>query len=457
MSAPQSLPARLRWVLPLYRLLWCAGLPAALAYLWWRGRRDPDYARHLAERFGDGPVPAGAVWVHAVSLGETRSAFPLVRALLARGETVVTTHLTPAGRRAAEAAFAEECAGGRVSVRYLPVEQGWAWRRLLRRAHPKLILSLEIEIWPVMIAEAARAGIPLWLINSQVPERSLPRATRLARWLGHPVAGVAGVLAKSDRHAARFRALGAPNVHVGGELRFDQQWPEAHPAAAAALADAAGLRGRGVVTLASVVAGEDRTYLRAIEAVQEAAARDGMAPPLFVYVPRAPERFAQTGDWLEQAGQRVVRRSRFLDAALTPTQAPRGLCDADILLGDSMGEMYFYLALADAVVIGGGFVPKGAHNVIEPLSLKKPVLVGPHVWTIEYPGREAQAAGVLEICDTGARLAQRLSELLRDRAAIDGRRDRAGEFLRTHAGATARSLQVLAPALDGGGADATQR
>lgn len=454
MSAPPGFPAPLRWALLLYRLLWFAGLPVALGYLWWRGRRDPEYARHWAERFGGGAVPAGAVWVHAVSLGETRSAFPLIQALLARGETVVTTHLTPAGRRAAEAAFAAERAAGRVSVRYLPVEQGWAWRRLLRRARAKLILSLEIEIWPVMIAEAARAGVPLWLANSQVPERSLPRAMRVARWLGHPVAGVAGVLAKSDRQADRFRALGARNVHVTGELRFDQQVPEAHLDAAAALTDAAGFRRRGVVTLASVVAGEDRTYLGAIEAVQREAARDGLAPPMFVYVPRAPERFAQTGDWLEQAGQRVIRRSQALDDALAPQVDPQALSGADILLGDSMGEMYFYLALADAVVIGGGYVPKGAHNVIEPLSLQKPVLVGPHVWTIEYPGREAQADGALEICDTQAQLAQRLSALLRDRVTLDGRRDRARAFLQAHAGATARSLQVLEPVLDGGGGDA---
>ena len=233
-------PLTLRLALLAYRAGWYAALPLVAAYLWRRGRRDPAYARHWGERFGGGPDMAGAVWVHAVSLGEMRSAVPLVRALLDRGERVVTTHLTPAGRRAAEDAFGPEIADGRVTVRYLPVETGAAWRRLWRKGRPKLGLVLEIEIWPVMILEAARAGVPLWLVNSQVPARSLPRARRLARLLGHPVAAVSGVLAKSERHAARFRELGAPDVRACGELRFDQPIPQAQ-------LDAAG-RGRRAAT-----------------------------------------------------------------------------------------------------------------------------------------------------------------------------------------------------------------
>ena len=435
---------RLRLALLLYRALWWAALPLALLYLRARARRDPAYGRHVEERWGRGPTLQGAVWVHAVSLGEMRSAAPLVRALLDRGERVVTTHLTPAGRRAAEAAFGPEIAEGRLVARYLPFETGPAWRRFLAATRPKLGLALEVEIWPLMIAEAARADFPLYLANSQVPGRSYRRARALARLLGHPVAGVAGVLTKSERQAARFRALGAPNVRVTGELRFDQPIPPALLEAAAALRPQIA---RPVVTVASVVEGEDALYLDSYRRLQAAFRARGAPPPLFIHVPRAPERFGLAGDFLEAEGQRVVRRSRSLDAGLGVAD-PGALADADILLGDSMGEMYFYLALADLAMVGGGFLPSGAHNVIEPLALKKPVLSGPTIWTIEYPGEEAVEAGVLRLCASPAELAGEIERLLSDPAAMEGIAAKAEVFFAAHAGATARTMAVLAPLLD---------
>ena len=436
---------RLRLALLPYRLLWWAALPFALLYLRRRARRDPAYGAHLDERRGGGPTLPGAVWVHAVSLGEMRSAVPLVRALLDRGESVVTTHLTPAGRRAAEAAFAPEIAAGRLLPRYLPFELAPAWRRFLAATRPKLGLALEIEFWPLMIAEAARAGVPLYLANSQVPARSYRRARLLARLLGHPVAGTAGSFAKSERHAARLRALGAPNVRVAGELRFDQPVPAHLTEAAARLKPRLG---RPVVTVASVVEGEDRLYLDCYRRLQAQARAEGSRPPLFIHVPRAPERFGAAGDLLAAEGQRVLRRSAALDAALAGDPGPLGA--ADILLGDSLGEMYFYLGLGDIAVAGGGFLASGAHNVIEPLALKKPVLSGPHIWTIEYPAEEALAAGVLGLCADPAALAEEIARLLGDPAALAAAGGKAERFFAAHAGAAGRILTALTPLLDRG-------
>ena len=249
--------------------------------------------------------------------------------------------------------------------------------------------------------------------------------------------------------AERFRALGAPNVHVVGELRFDQPIPARLTEAAARLLDGPTgmmLRGRHVVALASVVEGEDDLYLAAYRLVQERFRAAGRVPPLFIHIPRAPERFAQVGDMLEASGQRVLRRSRAFDADLALTDPE--VAEADILLGDSLGEMYFYLALSDLAVVGGGFVEKGAHNVIEPLALRKPVLVGPHVWTIEYPGREAEAAGVLRICPTIPDLAQAMGDLLLDPAALAAISRRTESFFADHSGATARSMAILEPLLE---------
>jgi 3-deoxy-D-manno-octulosonic-acid transferase len=434
---------RLRLALLLYRALWWAGLPLALLYLRRRAKRDPAYGLHMDERWGRGPALPGAVWVHAVSLGEMRSGVPLVRALLDRGERVLTTHLTPAGRRAAETAFAPEIAEDRVLARYLPFEFGLAWRRFLAANRPKLGLALEVEFWPVMIAECARAGVPLYFANSQVPGKSFPRARRLARLLGHPVAGAAGVFAKSERHAARFRALGARSVAATGELRFDQPVPPRLLAAAAALKPALA---RPVVAVASVVEGEDALYLDLYRRLQASFRGRGAVPPLFLHIPRAPERFGQAGDLLAAEGQRILRRSEVLDSALAGN--PAALNAADILLGDSMGEMYFYLALADIAVTGGGFLPSGAHNVIEPLALEKPVLTGPHIWTIEYPGEEAAQAGVLTICPDIPAMAREIEALLSDPAAMAAWVGKVEAFFGAHGGATARVMAALAPLLD---------
>lgn len=434
----------LRLLVGLYRLAWYPALPLVLGYFLWRGRQDRGYLRHWNERLGAGPAPDGAVWVHAVSLGEMRSAVPLVRALLARGERVVTTHLTPAGRAAAEAAFAAEIAAGQVTVRWLPLDAGFAWARLLRRVRPKLMLALEIEIWPGMTDACRRAGVALVLANSQLPARSFARDRRAAGWIGHPVGWVPLVLAKSGLQAARFRALGAPRVEAAGELRFDQPVPEAQLAAAAALRPA--LAGRPVVTVASVVAGEDATYLAAFRALRDAGLR-----PLLVYVPRAPERFEATAALLAAQGLGVLRRSQALGPGLEPRPGA-DLAAADVLLGDSFGEMYFYLALGDLAVVGGGFVPKGAHNVIEPLALGRPVLVGPHVWTIEYPGQEAMAAGVVTLCADAEALGAALRGLLAEPARMAAQAAEARRFLAAHAGATARIMAALAPLLGREGA-----
>lgn len=431
-----------RLLLMIYRVLWYGAVPLVVVYFWLRGRRDPAYRRHLGERFGFGPTLEGAVWVHAVSLGEMRSAVPLVRAMLDRGERVVTTHLTPAGRRAAASAFGAEIAAGQMVARYLPLELGPAFRRFLL-CRPKLALAMEIEVWPVMIAEAARAGVPLLLANSQYPERSFRRDLSMARWLGHPVGQVAGVLAKSDTHAARFRALGAKDVQVCGELRFDQ--PIAPHLLTAAAALRPGLGARPVVALASVVEGEDDLYLGVIRLVQ--AAQSGQALPLFVYVPRAPERFGPVAAFLAKAGQRVVARSVVLGPDLRGLAAD--IVGADILLGDSLGEMYFYLALADLVVVGGGFLPSGAHNVIEPLALAKPVLTGPEVWSIEYPGREAATAGAMEVCPSPEALAKRIIELLAQPDNLAAMAGRGTAFFVAHSGAIRRSMAALQPWLGG--------
>ena len=445
-ATPPPFPpsARFRWLLPLYRLLWLAGLPLAVLYFLWRGRRDRRYAAHLGERFGHGPVLPDAVWIHAVSLGEFRAAVPLIRGLLDRGERVLVTCLTPSGRHEATCVFGEELEGGRIAVRYLPLEYGFAWRRFLRACRPRYALVLEFDIWPVMIMSARRWNVPLYLCNAQVTTRNF-RGAGLSSVRMELLKCVSGAFAKSQLHGERLRALGTPNVRVTGELRFDQPVPEAMCDAAETFVRQHGFRmpGRPVVTLASVVKGEDELYVELMDAIGRSCASAGRSRPLFVYVPRAPERFDEVAGALARAGRCVVRRSELLDAGLGTMSAP-DLGDADVLLGDSLGEMQFYLALGEIVIVGGGFLRTGAHNVIEPLAQKKPVLVGPHIWTIEFPANEAIDAGVLFRLETIAELAAKVEELLGapDRMADLG--TKAMAFHALHAGSTSRTLAAIA-------------
>jgi len=422
----------MRVFLALWSLLWALCLPAILLYLRRRGRKDALYARHLAERFGryGNPLP-GAVWVHAVSLGELRSAVPLIRALLERGENVVTTHFTPAGRREAERVFALERSQNRLRAVWVPLEFSFAFKRFFRAFQPKLGLVMEIEIWPRMVFAARAAGVPLYMCNAGYPSISVARDARLPL---RPAVmrGFAGALVKSDMQAARFAAVGVPNIHVTGELRFDQPIPPR-------LIEAAAIRPRlaqtrPVITFASVVEGEDDIYLSAIE-----TALRGPNPPFVIYVPRKPERFDETARLIAARGLTAARRSQIFDENLHPGPLPR----TDILLGDSLGEMYFYLALADRVVTGGGFTPQGAHNIIEPLALGKPVIVGPAIHTIEYPAAEAIAAGVC----FHALSAQDLTRALTPEGWPGPAPKAISAFLDDHSGATARTMQAIAPLL----------
>ncbi len=416
---------RYRAFLWLYSVLIHLAEPLVWRYFRRRAVADPAYMDDPEQRRGQGGPFQTDLWVHAVSLGEFTSAEPLIRQALDAGYRVLTTHATPAGRRSAEAAFGDRSG---FAARYMPIDRPKYWRRFFALHAPKAGLVMEVEFWPVMIEEARRSGCILCLANSQVPSKSYSRARLLARIAGHPVARAAAVFAKSERIAARFRSLGAEPVIVMGETRFDIPPPAHLVEAAAPLAG-----GRPVLTLASVVAGEEKIYLDLLSRLME-----DLHPPLVIWVPRAPERFSDHHDLLKRAGFRVSRRSDAFDDELSPKT---DLADTQILLGNSLGEMFFYLAPANAVIVGGGFIEKGAHNVIEPLSLGKPVLTGPYTWTIEFPAVEAEAAGVLTVIRDRTELYAAVTHALTQA-------DTASDFHASNAGASARILEAIKPVLE---------
>jgi 3-deoxy-D-manno-octulosonic-acid transferase len=422
-------------------------LPFLLLYYWRKGRAEPEYRDHWAERFGrvsvllHGPV----VWFHGASLGELKGAAPLIYALLASGHSLFITTHTPAGRRTIQNLCAEAIADRRVQVAYCPLEFGFSMRSFIRRVRPAHLIVTEIDTWPIMLLECRRAGIESALVNAQYPETSFTRDQRWWGLRGHIFGLYSRILCKTSLHRARFLAVGCNDVVVAGETRFDLPIPKSQLDAAADFVASNGIqtRQRPVICVASCGPGEESVFIEFYCGLQQQLSKATDIRPLFVHVPRSPQRFDSTYALLAAAGLKTRRRSELFDEQLSARSL---ISDAvDVVLGDSLGEMSFYLALSQIVIVGNSFNDLGAHNVIEPLALKKPVLVGPSIWGIEYPAREALACGALtQVFDTVS-LTDKIFALLTDPTiyaqslhALDG-------FYEEHAGATARHMRELNP------------
>ncbi len=429
--------------LVLYRLAWIILLPGVVVYLVRRGRRDSLYSQNISERFGfyRRPLPQNAIWLHAVSLGETRSAVGLIRLFLDRGDNVIVTNFTPTGRREAQRQFGREIASGQMAVVWVPFDMMWTYRRFFNAFQPRIGLTLEVEVWPAMIFAAKRAGVPLYMCNGQYASGPLARDSRGLRLRQRVIRGLSGAFVKSRLQAERFAHIGLQNVTVTGELRFDQPIPQDQIDSALKVRKALLLtHRREVIAIASGVEREEELYVQLIQDVRENSVKANRPAPLFVYVPRAPERFNSVADKLAAAGLYTVLRSDKLSAELSAS-ASGFSGDEAVLLGDSLGEMYFYLGLADRVIVGGGFSPRGAHNIIEPLALRKPVWTGPYVWTIEHPFVEAEAAEIASIATDRQQLAEILTKPIPDtKLRIDA-------FLQEHSGASQQTLQAIDVAL----------
>lgn len=438
---------KLKLTLLVYRFAWVVLLPLVLFYFWQRGKKEPGYRQHWAERFGRITlrVHGPCLWFHGASLGELKGAAPLIRALVASGTNVVVTTHTPAGRRTIEDLCASEIAKEKLQVAYCPMELAGAVRTFARRVQPQRLIVTEIDTWPVMLNVCRQLGVKAALVNGQYPEKSFVRDNRWGGIRSDVFRLYDLIVCKTKLHADRFRSAGCEKIAIAGELRFDLPQPLWQIAAAEQFmqTNANQTGRRPVICLASCGPGEEELAREVYQTLRSRLASAGCARPLFVHVPRSPQRFDSTYALLQDAGLVVARRSSHFDAALQSQQPLPAT--VDVLLGDSLGEMSFYLKLADLVVVGNSFNGLGAHNIIEPLALKKPVVVGPSIWGIEYPAREALSAGALiqvadahALCDTLTTLVTRADLYAQTRQSLDG-------FYEEHAGATAKHMAILVP------------
>jgi 3-deoxy-D-manno-octulosonic-acid transferase len=415
-----------------YSFMWWLALPLVLGRLWWRGRKEPGYRRHLGERLGfygnkrdRKPSPRLTIMVHAVSVGETRAAEPLVEALLHAWPDcrVLLTHMTPTGRATGKALFSKH--GDRVIQSFLPYDTRFMVGRFLRHFQPAICILMETEVWPNLIAGCAAHLVPVALVNARLSERSLRRGRRFGGLMMEAARGITLAAAQTEADATRIASLGAPRVAVTGSIKFDVVPPEA------ALRTGAMLRARfaqrPVLLCASTREGEEALILDAWRALAH-------KPPgmLLLLVPRHPQRFDEVARLVGERGLSLARRSALPERV-----------DSDVLLGDSMGEMFAYFAACDCAFIGGSLLPLGGQNLIEACAVGKPVLVGEHTFNFLQATEEAVEAGAALRVPDAAALMSAAAELLRDDTARARMGEQALAFAGRHRGATSRTVELL--------------
>ncbi len=384
----------------LYTLLFHLGLPLVALRLWLRARKAPAYAKRIGERFARNlpPMRTGGIWVHAVSVGESIAAAPMIRELLLRhpGLPITITCMTPTGSERIQAMFANE---PRVQHCYLPYDLPWAAGRFLDHVQPRLAVIIETELWPNHIHQCSLRGIPVALANARLSERSARGYARFAKLTAPMLAEMSLIAVQTETEAERFRQLGArPEcVQVTGSIKFDLKVDGQLLERAAALRHEWQASERPVWIAASTHEGEDAIILAAH---RQLLALHGDA--LLILVPRHPERFNSVFELSVAQGFASVRRSS--GEAVTAQH--------QVLVGDTMGELLFLYALADSAFVGGSLVPNGGHNLLEPAALAKPVLSGPHVFNfLEIAAMLREADALIEV-DDAAGLAEAVRQLI---------------------------------------------
>jgi 3-deoxy-D-manno-octulosonic-acid transferase len=433
-----------------YQFGWHVLLPLVLLRLWWRGRKDPGYRQAIAERFGFGlHLQPGAIWIHAVSVGETRAAQPLIEAYLQEGKSILLTCMTPNGRRTGAAIFADAITQGRLQQVYLPYDLCWSVERFLKAAKPTLGLFMETEAWPTIVFRAAEIKLPVYLINARLSERSARRVARFGNAGRSLFQAFAGILAQTELDAGRYRALGVKYCEVVGNLKFDVVLDPILVEYGLAWHAHLEKNNRRMVCAASTRAGEEAIILEAWQAVLQMHVDQSnltsTPQPLLCIVPRHPERFTEVAELIRTSGLTVLRRSEInlgtadLHKLADPTAA--------VVLGDSMGEMPMYYSASDLVVMGGSLMPLGGQNLIEACAAGCPVVLGEHTFNFQQASEDAIDCGAaIRVDGSGSlstALAAAMSRILQDQQQRQAMGEAALRYAANYRGATTRIMAVF--------------
>ena len=417
-----------------YLFLLYLSSPLLLAYFLWRSRKDPAYRQRLLERFGLGlqakQLTPGGIVVHAVSVGEVIAATPLIQQLQQQypGKSITVTCTTPTGSATIQSRF-----GNSVQHCYLPLDYPGAVRRFLTALQPALLVILETELWPNLLAGCAKRAIPVVVVNARLSARSAKGYRRFAA-LTKPLLGNISLLLTQDKASSqRFRTLGYNGaLAISGNLKFEL----AIPATTTGLLEQfkPAFARRLVWVAASTHAGEDEQLLALYPKLKQR-----FPSLLLLLVPRHPERFDKVAELVQQAGLSLWRRSSV--AAEQTAVLPE--ITADIALGDSMGELLAWYQLADLVFIGGSLIARGGHNPLEAICFAKAVQSGPHIFNFKDAYRQLQQQQAVALVADSQALLNNCQMLLADASARQAQGQRAQQFFLQQQGATARTLAAI--------------
>ena len=414
-----------------YSLLLTLLLPILLGRLWWRGRKNPGYRARVSERLGfvKRMEQPGTVWVHAVSVGETLAAKPLIEALIERypDRVVWVTSTTPTGAEQVQRLF-----GDRVEHSFMPYDLSWIWWLFGRRVKPACLVVMETELWPNLIRWCARHKVPSLLANARLSARSAKGYRKFSAITRPMLQRLSCVACQNPVDGDRFLQLGLPTeqLKITGSIKFDVNVDQASLELAQQWRNHWGAD-RKVLILASSHEGEDSLLLDCLARMQSRI--PGL---LLLLVPRHPERFDSVYQQAMDDGFVVERRSQFnLDTPVNEL--------VQVVIGDSMGEMMAYLAASDVVLMGGSLVERGGHNPIEPAALGKPVLMGPHYFNFQQIVEQLADARALTLTSVDE-LELDLANLLANDSACENMGKAGLKQVERSRGAVARQADLLA-------------
>ncbi|MDG2176473.1 MAG: lipid IV(A) 3-deoxy-D-manno-octulosonic acid transferase [Gammaproteobacteria bacterium] len=421
----------------LYSTLFYLATPLLILRLIWRSFKSPAYLHRWSERFafyGQQSSATTTLVFHAVSVGEVHAAVTLVEQLLEKHPElgILVTTLTPTG-----SGRVVELLGGRVTHVYLPYDYSGAVKRFLNHFNPVLLVIMETELWPNLVNCCQQQGVKVILANARLSEKSRHNYEKASHLTLTMLQQLEKVTAQSTMDSERLQSLGLPpeKILVTGSMKFDMVINQDQ--VALAQQDKNGFSGRPVLVAASTRTAEgvveDELVLTAFSALL------AIKPDLLlVLVPRHPERFNDVYDLINRQGFSVVRRSGNEKPA----------AQDQVLLGDSLGEMHYYLSLADIAYVGGSLVPTGCQNIIEPAALGLPVVTGPSLYNFQSVSEELLVAKGMRVIQDAEELAKVLGRLFADQEERQEMGQAALTVVQSNQGATARNLELINNLID---------
>ena len=406
-----------------YTAILTLALPFVPLKLLWRGIKQPAYWQHWRERVGfyNTIVEKPVIWLHCVSVGETRAAEPLIKALQTQYACyqILLTHGTPTGRDTSEALF-----GNNVQRVYLPYDLPFAINKFLKHFKPSIGLILETELWFNLIAACKQGEIPLLLLNARLSEKSAKGYAKVGGLTREGLQSLSAIAAQTVDDARRLQTLGGQNISVAGNLKFDVKPPVDAADKGMQLRTLLGTE-RIIFVAASTREGEEALILDAIKDLNI----------LTIIVPRHPQRFDDVEGLIKNAGLSYIRRSGLREPVDKSVQ---------VILGDSMDELFSYYAACDFTFIGGSLLPFGGQNLIEAATMGKPILIGPHTFNFVETSNNALAMGAAFLVNDAASLTEKIIDLNNSQQLRKQMTKAALAFSAASTGATARTTQLIA-------------